>query len=288
MIGPAGPADWTAALRLLYRDSPLSERRQANLLVLMSAGEVDPAGLLIAKDKGDIVGVQLAVPLAGSVGLLVPPVVSEPNPSLEDALVAAGFAFLRSRQAKIVQAVLDDLDGAAPLLRGGMRVLTRLIHLRHELGEAPAPPVCASASYAAAPSLFRDTLLRTYEGTLDCPELNGTRSGEEIIAGHQAQGRFQPELWRLFRKDDAPLGVLLLNPLRDEPAWDLSYLGVVPEQRRRGVGTLLLMHALRLAHDGGALELQVAVDERNRPALELYKGHGFAESHRHVALLATL
>ena len=123
--------------------------------------------------------------------------------------------------------------------------------------------------------LFHLTLLRTYEGSLDCPELNGVRSIEEIIAGHMAQGNFRPERWGLAYDADRPVAVGMVTAVPDLEAWDLSYLGVVPEARQRGLGRALTEHILQVARQEHAPKLTLAVDDRNRPALQLYESLGF-------------
>src|SRR5205823_11076464 len=92
--------------------------------------------------------------------------------------------------------------------------------------------------------LFELTLLETYQGTLDCPEVNGVRTIAQIIEGHASQGAHDPGRWWLALAGDRPVGVLLLTELLEWNAWDLSYVGVVPEARRRGVGRELVCKAL--------------------------------------------
>ena len=131
-------------------------------------------------------------------------------------------------------------------------------------------------TYLAADSrLFRETLLRTYEQTFDCPEVNGVRTIDEIIAGHQAQGKHDPQRWWLAFEAGQPVGTLLLTELPESREWDLSYVGIVPEARRRGLGRQLVCRALREAWAGKASQLTLSVDVRNQPARKLYRALGF-------------
>src|SRR5205823_13675300 len=111
--------------------------------------------------------------------------------------------------------------------------------------------------------VFQETLLRSYEGSQDCPELNGVRTAEEIITGHKAQGEFDPRRWWLVSLARRPAGVLLVTKVFDEPAWDLSYVGIVAEARRRGLARALTQLALWQARTAGATQLTLAVDVRN-------------------------
>ena len=65
-------------------------------------------------------------------------------------------------------------------------------------------------------ALFERTLLRSYDGTRDCPEVNGVRTIAEIIAGHRAQGKHDPDRWWLAFAEDQPVGVLLVAQV---PEW---------------------------------------------------------------------
>ena len=122
----------------------------------------------------------------------------------------------------------------------------------------------------------------TYVGSLDFPELNGTRSMAEVLAGHRAAGRHRPEDWRVVADAHGdPAGVLLLAQLEPLGLWELSYLGVLPRARRQGWGRRMVAEAVRHVRDEGHGEqLEVAVDARNIPALQLYAAAGFRKVAR--------
>jgi ribosomal protein S18 acetylase RimI-like enzyme len=138
------------------------------------------------------------------------------------------------------------------------------------------------------PDLFAQTLLRTYENSLDCPEVNGVRTIDEIIAGHQAQGIFHPERWWLVVESGQAVAVLLLIEMRAGEGWEISYLGVVPEARGRGIGVALALHALHAAYAAEAPQLTLSVDVRNQPAWRVYKGTGFEAYDERRVYLAIL
>ncbi len=130
------------------------------------------------------------------------------------------------------------------------------------------------------------TLQRTYEGTLDCPEVNGARTIDEVIAGHQAQGRFDPDRWWLALRDGQPVGVMLLSELAESNDWEVAYMGLVPEARRQGLGRQLLLQALHAARAAGVRSVTLSVDGRNHPAWQLYVGTGFVPYDRREVYLA--
>ena len=129
-------------------------------------------------------------------------------------------------------------------------------------------------------------IAQTYEGTFDFPELNGTRTMGQVLTGHRAVGRYRPEHWRVAFDGDEPVAVLLLCELEPLGPWELSYLGVLPAHRRHGWGRRLVAEALRQVADGCGELLEVAVDHRNLPALQLYAALGFQWSEeRSVSLI---
>ena len=138
-------------------------------------------------------------------------------------------------------------------------------------------------------SEFREVLKRTYEQSLDMPELDDVRSLDDIIAGHKALNRFEPSRWRLGRLPGEPKAsaVILLAEVPDKPAWEVAYLGLTPEARGRGLGRAALSHARDLAaREVGRLEL--AVDARNAPADRLYRSAGFTAFDRRAVHLTIL
>ena len=282
----ARPAEWEDAFALLFGHCPAEVRPQrlANALALIREGELDPAGVLVVRDRATVVGAAVCTVVPGGSGLVWPPRAAEGpgRRDIEDRLTEGAIGWLRQRQARLVQALLSSEEAylAEPLLRHGFRHVTGLWYLRHDR-ELPAsyldvPAQLTFQTYADADrDLFQRTLLRSCAGTLDCPEVSGLRTAEEIIVGHQAQGRFDPGLWWLGLAAGRPVGVLLATPLTETPGWEVAYVGVVPEMRRRGFGRELMLKVLLEARAAEVPELILTVDGRNRPAWDLYRALGF-------------
>src|SRR5438128_308372 len=217
-IAPARPEEWPAAFALALPRAPETERpaRVRNALTLLSAGEIDPQGIMVARTPGSLAGVQVCIPLAGKSGLFWLPQVEAgwEGSDLGQHLVQSAVAWVRQRGAKLAQAILhpSDVVRAVPLLRCGFHRITRLQYLRHELSDVAPLPALPARLQPFSPnleSLFQQTLLRSYDDTLDCPELNGVRTVEEIIEGHRAQGIWRQELWWLAWVNDVPAGVVM-------------------------------------------------------------------------------
>src|SRR5262245_41993825 len=286
------------ALEIALQHLPADERqtRLAAVMRLLEAGELDACGIFLARDAGQLRGAVVCMPLAGAGGLVWPPQ-TLPGPQseqVEDALLRAAKEYLGDHGARLAQVLLSPEESSyTPALeRNGFQFLARLDYLRHDLSAPPESPPCADPfafhtyDEESAPAFHR-ALADSYQGTLDCPELNGLRSIDEIIAGHKAQGAFDPRLWWLACEGTRPVGVLLTTKL-DESTWDLSYVGVVPQARRRGLGRRLTQLALSQAHQAGARQLTVAVDQRNEPARKLYARLGFQLANSRDVYLAIL
>jgi len=140
---------------------------------------------------------------------------------------------------------------------------------------------------ADEPALI-DALERTYINTLDCPELCGLRTTPDILESHRATGRFDPNLWWVLESRGRVEGVLLLNPSPEQSAIELVYLGLAPPARGLGLGKKLL--ALGLEKIAGRREraVNLAVDERNIPALRVYETLGFRAFARRAALVKVI
>jgi ribosomal protein S18 acetylase RimI-like enzyme len=294
---PARPDEIRAAFRLLFQHLSSDEcaARVCAALELLQQGKLDRQGIFVLHEEEGLAGVQLCLPLAGAMGLVWPPQARAGSQQRhhEDRLLQAGCAWLRRQGIKLAQALLspDEVPQGEPLLRQGFLQVTHLWYLRHDL-TLPLPYLDAPArlqfrSYAEIdPFLFQQVLQRTYEHTLDCPEINGLRTMDEVVRGHQAQGRHDPRCWWLASCASRPVGVLITTDLPDANSWDLSYLGVVPEARRRGFGREMVLQALCEARAAGTGRIGLCVDGRNRPAWDLYRALGFEPYDRREVLLA--
>lgn len=291
---PARIEDWGAAFRLLFHYLPVEERerRCANALHLLQRGELDPQGIFIVRGASSLDGALVCLPVPGRSALLWPPgAVGERREAVEDALLCHAVSWLRQSGVRLAQTLLapEEMVLAAPLLRNGFAEVTRLWYLRHDLN---LPLHClhlpAHLEYQpfADDALFRRTLARTYAETLDCPEINGVRELEDVLTGHRTQGAFDPERWWLALAETEPVGVLLMTEMPESGDWELAYMGVVPEARRRGFGREMLLHALCAARAADAPAVTLSVDVRNRPAWNLYRALGFEAYDQRLVYLA--
>ena len=297
VIAPAQPPQLEDAFRLIFRHLSETERegRIVNALRLVQQGELDPEGVLLATVDGEPVGALACLPVPGASGLLWPPqvVASDWRIEAEDGLVNRATLWLRQRSAKLAQCLLapEEVALGEPLLRNGFAHVTALCYMRHDLDLSTDTAPSGRLQFVPyrdllTPSVFHQTLLRTYEGTHDCPEITGVRTAEEIITGHRAQGKYDPAHWWLVLAGRRPIGVLLLCEVPEWAAWDVAYVGVVPEARGRGYGREIMHHAMAAARADGVARVTLSVDTRNRPAWNLYTDLGFEPHERREVFLA--
>ena len=117
---------------------------------------------------------------------------------------------------------------------------------------------------------------RTYEQTLDCPDLNSVRETSDVLEGYRACGSFAPERWMIVQQDGRDVGCLLLADYPEQDQWELVYMGLLPEARGRRLGLAITRHAQSMARRARRGRLVLAVDSANAPALAMYRAAGLA------------
>jgi ribosomal protein S18 acetylase RimI-like enzyme len=282
-VSQAAAHELLPACRLLFNDG--AERGRE-----LMRTESDATGLFVARDSdGKLHAAALVQVIPGALGVAWPP--RGDSREAEDAVTRAACEWLRSRGVKVCQAFVsagEALD-VAPLERSGFRHTTQLVMLRREID--PARDRLRSADYPSGvyyqPEFrekFAAALLATYEGTYDCPELNGDRTGAELLAGFELPERSVSSWHFLAESDGKPVGVVVMNP---GAGLELTYIGVVPGSRGRGFGDRLLRLVFHEATCARFDAVTLSVDARNIPATRLYARHGFVEYDRREVWLAS-
>jgi ribosomal protein S18 acetylase RimI-like enzyme len=225
----------------------------------------------------------ICLPIPGASGLVWPPETKKLAGAVrvEDDLVRHSSGWLRAQGSRLGQALLvaDEIHLAAALERNGFRHTTALWYMRREMSlaipRAEQSRLSLLAYDAIDAALFASTLLRTYEGSRDCPEVNGVRTINEILDGHSADTAANFSHWWLAFEGERPVGVLLANESPEWVSWEIAYIGIVPQARRQGLGRELMLKALVEARVAEVLQLTLCVDARNAPAISLYRSLGF-------------
>ena len=293
-VGPARADERVEAFRLYFQQVPEDERagRVDRGLELVASGQVAPDGVLVCRQGGRIVGAMVGLALPGGAGLAWPPQVLRgfDQVLVEDRLIEFTCGWLRQRGCKFAQVLLATQEPqlAEPLQRHGFRHVTILHYLQKTLeaqDDLPALRLDYRTWSFVDAALFPQTLERSYRHTLDCPELNEVRDVEDVMAGYQAMPGYRPDRWWLAWQDDQAVGILITVELQEQQAWELLYVGLVPEARGRRLGQEMTRKAMHEAWSAGAERLTLTVDDRNAPARQTYAALGFEAFDRRAVLL---
>ncbi|MCS6863715.1 MAG: GNAT family N-acetyltransferase [Gemmataceae bacterium] len=284
-LSRAAASEWPAVCRLLF---PETNATPPSDQILASR---DPTAVFVARDSaGQLRAAALVQALPGALGVAWPP--RGDSPTATAAVLRAACEWLRGSRVKVCQAFPETTTSGHQALweRCGFRRTTQLVFLEYDCrqeGLPAQPPRQEFALVAIHDPLqpdFTRTVLATHEDTNDCPELNHSRTPEQIVEGMVSlEGQ-----WFLAQHDSEAVGVMNLKLNTDRNVVELQYLGVVPAQRRRGYGSDLLKYAILGAIAAQTDGVTVAVDARNTAARHLYTHGGFVERDRREVWLAHL
>ena len=186
---------------------------------------------------------------------------------------------LGGRVVRLAQALPepDEPWAVRAYLDAGFTKVGDLVYMRRPLSEpldsAPGEwpdgiTVRPVASLEADRGMLIEALDRSYQQTLDCPELCGLRETADVLESHRATGVFDHKIWWIAFRDSQPQGCILLARAPEHRSVELVYLGLSPELRGRGVGAGLLRLGLaRIVGSAEAHHIACAVDLRNTPAI---------------------
>lgn len=261
---------------------------------------IDAHRQIVALDGQVLLGSCLYVLTAGRGAAVLAPGLSGQCPAgsashnVRSRLVATAREAALADGAALVQALLEEPPEdpvAKAFLDGGFALLTRLKYLeapvRRVRTSRPEGPWKSTPYDAALKRRFSDTIMRTYHGSLDCPALDGTRTPEDVLAGHKGSGLFTGDGWLLVTDGTIDVGVILVNRHLNRSACEIVYMGIVPQYRGRGLGRWLVADAAAVAKRLGAAVLTVAVDAENGPACRLYRETGFRKVSQRYVYFAT-
>ncbi|MBN2130518.1 MAG: GNAT family N-acetyltransferase [Sedimentisphaerales bacterium] len=254
--------------------------------------------LNVAVDAGRIVHVALFILQAGgSAFAWISPPAAPDVLHLAQRNIQHCCQWAAQQGASLLQVLLEPGDETRSSLceSTGFARLTELIYLGRSITAAdatadePADARCRFVAYSPERhDLFRDTIARTYQDSRDCPELSALRSSDDAIDSHKAVGVFEPQWWHLLEHEGHPVGVVLLNGMRNGQAMELTYMGLCPDGRGRGLGRVLLQKALDTTFAARRHALTLAVDCRNAAALHLYGAFGFTPLLRRLVYLRSI
>jgi ribosomal protein S18 acetylase RimI-like enzyme len=297
VIAVIPPARWSEALELLLAPSndAAGVGAKAAIRSALAADPIQAAGFL-GHFHGEVLTAAAWLQVQpGHTATLWPPVGSGPCEfDATKALFARAVEVARLQGVVLVQSLLltDAGSDAKALLQAGFSHAADLLYLVSLSPEFPR--ACPSSDLTFVPQgasdlgQFADLIGRSYQGTRDCPSLNGVRAIEDVIAGYRSIGRFRPDLWLIARTTDGDAGCIVVADHASEPIWELVYMGVVPESRGRGLGLEMTRYAQWLCARENIERLALAVDASNEPALAMYAAAGFVSWDRRSVFVRIL
>jgi ribosomal protein S18 acetylase RimI-like enzyme len=231
-------------------------------------------------------------PQAGRTAILLVPRVVDGEPAETAGQLLDGVLDNLRRQGTVLSQVLLDVDHGADaelLSACGLRHAADLLYLVSVAGAFPTSPPADGLEFVSSAASNDARLSRiieqTYEGSLDCPQLDRTRSIEDVVAGYRGVGVFNPAGWMIVRHQAQDVGCLLVADQPRHNACELVYLGIVPAARGRGFGVGVARFAQWFARQAGRGRLIAAVDASNWPALDVYAAAGFVTWDRRSVFL---
>ena len=297
-IEPATPGSCREAFELLLSGTP-PDRRKESLSALIASAKLDPSSLDFlyeARRGGLLVGAAWAQVMPGRCASFWPPELRPgENETVAELLAHAVMDRLAGRGVRVAQTLLTTDVGttAGRLERANFEHLADLLYLVSTEADFPATRISTDLSFEPADDIGRVRRLQsmieaTYEKTLDCPDLNGVRSSEDVLAGYRAVGEFDARRWLILRHGLQDVGCLLLADYPEVQQWELVYMGLKAASRGQGWGIEVVRHAQWLARQAGRSRLVLAVDDRNEPAKRIYGETGFSSWDRRSVYIAVI
>ena len=288
-IQPTPPERQRDALELLFSGMPTSERvaQIATTLAALKAKKLSLSGLLEARKGDALAGVVWGSVLGGRVALVWPPqLATGESESTAIGLFTAIDDWMRTSDVQLANAFLvdDRSQDAQRLKTAGFTQAAQILYLVSEKASFPDSPISTELEFEpfseAKQGRLAEIVERTYEGTLDCPSMDGKRDIDDVLAGYRQSGAYDPARWFLVRQKEKDIGCLLLTDHPAEDQWELIYQGIVPEARGHGFGLVMTRHAQWLTADANRSRLVLAVDAENKPAISAYAEAGFHQWDR--------
>ena len=290
------------ALALALCDLAPTQRREiaAELIANSAQDPLRLEGLCVALQGDDVVGAAWGQRQPGNTAVFWPPQFAGKLTGPDELFVPRALSAEVTRALDAAGIVLTqtllpawEQTQAAVLASAGFRWLADLIYLACEAENFPnSTPASAELEFDVYDESQKGrlgTLIeRTYDSTLDCPALDGVRSMDDVIAGYQATGIFQPAHWRIVRNREEDIGVLLLADHPEMRHWELLYMGLVPSSRGHGWGAQITRQAQWMARVAGVERIVLAADAANIPATNIYTAAGFVTWDRRSVFVRRL
>ena len=287
VVEPATEADSADALRLLF-----GRPAGSNIDDILPESGINNAdapdslavpGLFCAtnvKAPHKIVGVIWARHAMPGIHSIWQPVSRPQSPVVEHELYQTLAAFLDRTPCRLARALTEPGSPfETRLSKIGFRrqtdIVSRLWH------PAAVPDGWLTEDYSVSElqpggdEEFIGIMERSYQQSLDCPDLVKLLTAKDLLEFYRANTFATKSSFFLLFAKSVPAGCLVLTEDLDNESLELTYMGVEPAQRGKGLGKLLVNFAKEKACEMKYRRLVVAVDCSNKPAWDIYEQAGF-------------
>ncbi|NMC20295.1 MAG: GNAT family N-acetyltransferase [Thermogutta sp.] len=253
------------------------------------------SGVLHVERQGRLVAAVMWTIYPGKIAILsVPGIESASDLPVVSTLCRAVVERLSATTTEMIFTSLTEKQSpfVEPLQASGFEYLTRLIYLAALSSDFPKEPPSTPYHFVLPHQVsqlrFTEIVEATYQGTLDCPQLNGMRQTSDVLASYRATSPYSPDLWFAVMHGDRAVGCLILADHAETNQMELVYMGLVPSERGQGRGADVVRHAQWLAQCRGRDALLLAVDTGNYPAIKTYQRLGFRQLEERVVYVCSL
>lgn len=204
------------------------------------------------------------------------PIMIQASAQLRRAIWLAGIEWARERGVAAVQISCHRDNDGTLLADMGMPILTDICWFECSQLRVTGfdDDAILSPNFDRIHGVLTTLVPATLSNSLDLPEVLPFRTSELMIRDWMS-GPKAGQLTLIAQPGNEPVGLLVAS--KSEAEYHINYLGVAANHRRQGWGARLLKQFLRLAHADGVMKASVFTDQRNVPAIRLYKQFGFRE-----------
>ncbi|MBA2116046.1 GNAT family N-acetyltransferase [Bremerella alba] len=286
-IGAASPDHYGAALWLATggRSRHAHRGRVTALLAAEKQGKISFDGLMTATRGNRVVASIWCLIQPGKIGSVWGPgILSEESDSTADLLVRKAIQFGKQHGCHLLQSLVGQENPTAGklLVRSGFQSITLLSHLEALTEDVHAEPPRGDLQFQRCDDFqseaFRSLIAQTYDNSLDCPELDGLRDVEDVLDGYYATSGLSTDHWYTLEHGSETIGVVITAHHVEPQQLELIYFGLTPRFRRMGLGSEMIRFVLELAQSMGCRSTITGADQRNTPAMALYREFGFQQA----------
>ena len=295
-VAPVAPNERKTALQLIFQELESTRRDSLvqDYIGQATRGKLSLEGLLVVKHQDEIIAASWCHLLPGKTAALsAPQLKPAANRDATDLLLAEMDRYSETADVEIAQCLIptDSEANADALRRAGFRRVSLLMHMTSSRENFPETAGTTDLEYQSCAldqmQRMANLVQSTYQQSLDCPALNGSRKMTAVLEGYRDTGVFDPRRWLFLRFQSQDVGCLLLTDQVQENQWELMYLGLIPEVRGHGWGLEATRYAQWLVSQTDRDQLVLSVDAANYPAVNTYILAGFSVRDRQWFFLKT-